>query len=481
MRNSIRNLIIVAVCAVVLGGAFLALKLTGNDKAASSAVSSTASIELVSKKSEDVVSMNVVNQKGSYTLVPVQTRAKSSSSSANSGESEPTYTVEGLGGCPINTSATESVVKNGFGLVASRNLGAISDLSEYGLSSPQATVKVRFKDNSSFDYKIGKTSATDSTAYYMCGLNSNNVYIVSIDQGLLEDLSYFVSKEILAITNSSGDNNFTKIVLSGSNYPKPVTFSVFQTNLKISAPTSYEADSTALSSLESALGSLTADSVAAVSPDAAALKRYGFDHPTAVAAFTVNGANYTITAGAKDGNDYDVMLGGVSVVYRVPSSSIQPWALQSLFSLRSKTILSPGIEMVSALTVTVGSAKNELEIGRTKDEKKSTEDKVYYNYKVTGNDGKALDYSTNYKNFFQKLTGINLLEDTEQKPSGSPVLTVNYRYFNTAKSDTVAFYKSGDRRYTAVLNGQVYGIVTQDDLDTVTGGIAALESGKAVS
>ncbi|QAT48299.1 DUF4340 domain-containing protein [Caproiciproducens sp. NJN-50] len=480
MRSNIRNLIIVAVCIVVLGGALLTLKLTGNDKAASSSASSTASIELVSKKSEDVVSMNVVNEKGSYTLIPVKTPAASGASSASSGDSGPAYTVKELGGCPINTSATESVVKNGFSLVASKNLGTVSNLEEFGLKDPQATVKVQFRDGSSYDYKIGKTSATDSSAYYMCGLNSENVYIVSVDQGLLEDAGYFVSKDILAITNSSGENNFTKIALSGANYPQPVAFSVYKTDLRISSPSAYTADSTKLSSLKSALASLTADSVEAVNPDAAALKKYGFDSPTAVAQFSVNGANYTITAGAKDGDGYYVMLGGINVVYKAASSGIEAWALQSLYDLRSKTILAPDVETVKSLTVTVGSSKNVLNLTRAKDEKQSTEDTTYYTYKVTGNAGKSLDYDTNYKNFFTKLTGVSILQEASEKPAGSPVLTVQYQYFDGSSADTVEFYQSGNRRYTAVLNGQVFGIVAQDDIDAVTEDIAALENGKAV-
>lgn len=480
MRNNIRNLILVAVCIVVLGGAFLALKLTGNGGTASSAVSSAASIELVSKKSEDVVSMNVVNQKGSYTLIPVQTASAGSSSSAASSGAEPTYTVKELSGCPINTSSTESVVKNGFSLVASKNLGTAGDLEEYGLSDPQATVKVRFRDGSSYDYKIGKTSATDSTAYYMCGLNSNNVYIVSIDQGILEGPDYFISKDILAIQSSSGENSFTKITLSGANYPEPVTLSLQKTALKISAPASYEPDSTALSNLEAGLASLSADSVVAVQPNADALKKYGFDHPTAQVQFTVNGGSYTVTAGAKDGDGYDVMLGGVNVVYKVSASGIEAWALQNLYALRSKTILSPGVETVKALTVTVGGEKNILNVARTKDEKKSTEDKAYYTYKVTGNGGKTLNYETGYKSFYQKLTGVTLLEDAKENPGGSPALTVQYQYFDSPDADTVALYPSGDRRYTVLLNGKVFGIVAQDDYNTVANGIAALESGKTV-
>ena len=494
MRSSIRNLIIVAVCAAVLGGALLALKLTGNDEAASSGVSSTESIELVSKKSEDVVSMSVVNQKGNYTLVPVPPAPASSSASSGASSasvtSAPTYTVEGLSGLPINTSATDSVVRNGFSLVASKNLGVVSSLDDYGLKDPQAAVKVSFKDGSSFNYKIGKASATNSTAYYMCGMDSDNVYVVTIDDGLLEDERYFVSKEILAITNPNGQssqngqsaqNEFTKIAFSGANYPKPVVLSVQGDALKIVEPAVYEADADTLPKVENALASLTADTVEAVNPDAAALKKYGFDNPTAVASFTVNGKSYTLRAGGASGDNYYVMLDGVDVVYTAPKSGVDPWASEGLLGLRSKLIFLPNITTVKTMRVTAGGKENVLNVARTKDEKQSTKDKPVYTYQLTGNDGKTLDYENNYKHFYQHVIGISILEDTQEKPDTASVLTVRYEYFDKAAADTLEFLKSGDRRYTAVLNGRVYGIVTQDDIDTVTEQIERLESGQTVS
>ncbi|MFU0832007.1 MAG: DUF4340 domain-containing protein [Oscillospiraceae bacterium] len=491
MRRNLRNLIIVAVCIAVLGGALLTLKLTGNDQAASSSVSSTANIELVSKTREDVASMTVENEKGSYTIVPLEKPVASSSSqtvlenvssSASSDASdEIIYTIKELSGCPINTSATESAVSYGFSLVASKNLGTVSNLEDYGLDNPQATVKVRFKDGSSYNYKIGNPSPTNSSMYYMCGLDSNQVYIVPIDEGLLEGPEYYVSKEILSITNSDGDNVFTKITLSGSNYPEPITFSGDEEDLKITSPASYEAEPDILYDIKSDLTSLTANEVVAVNPDEAALEQYGFNNPTAVAVFTVNGDTYTLTVGAEDDDSYYVMLDGVNVVYKVSAYSIKSWALQNLFALRSKFILQPNIETVKGLTIVSGGTEHVLNIERTKNEEKSTEDKTYYDYKLTGNGGKSLDYDTNYKNFYEKLIGITILEDAKENPEGDPVFTVKYQYFDDSKTDTIEFYQSGDRRYTAVLNGQIYGIVTQDDIDTLSNSITALENGEEVS
>ena len=79
--------------------------------------------------------------------------------------------------------------------------------------------------------------------------------------------------------------------------------------------------------------------------------------------------------------------------------------------------------------------------------------------------GKNIDYETKYKNFYNKATEIQLLEPTETKPTGTPVLSLEYAYFDRNDKDTVLYYKTGDRRYTAVLNGSVCGIVTSDNVE----------------
>ncbi len=98
------------------------------------------------------------------------------------------------------------------------------------MTDPQATVEVTFKDGSTYGYKIGNATATDSSAYYMCGLESNNVYVVNVDAGLLEDANYFVTKSMISLSggsnaaaatnNSSSPNDFSLIALSGKNFPQ---------------------------------------------------------------------------------------------------------------------------------------------------------------------------------------------------------------------------------------------------------------------
>lgn len=491
MKSGTRNIIICAACAAVLGGTVAVLSLSGGGSPSSSSASSTASIELVSKKNEDVASMKVTNKKGSYTLVPIQAASASSSStdltsgSSSSESSSVTYTVQELGGCPIDTSETGTVVKNGFSLVATKNLGTVSNLQDYGLKDPQATVNVSFKDGSSFNYKIGSATVADSSSYYMCAENSSNVYVASVDAGLLEDAKYFVSKQILSIVDSSSNGanssaDFDRITFSGSNFPQAVKLEKSGDELAVTSPLKCDADTDTLGTVETALTSLTAESVAAVNTDAASLKAYGLDKPVTVAEYTVNKKSYKLMVGAKKDKDYYVMLDGVNVVYNVAADNISSLAQLSPFGIRSKMILVPNITTVKSIEFNSNGKTDTVNVTRTENTASSTEKQKVYNYKVTGDNSKQLDYDKNYKNLYGKVISITLLNQTDQKPSGSPVFTVKYSYFDKPGTDTVEFYKTDTRRYTATVNGTVYGVVVSDGVDSAIQYVTKFENGETI-
>jgi hypothetical protein len=425
--------------------------------------------------------MQVTNKKGSYTIVPQNSSVTTSSAATSSGSSSAsavTYTVKELSGVPIDSTAVSGVVELGYSLGASKNVGTVTDLSVYGLETPQATVKVTFKDNTTYNYKIGNASASDTASYYMCAENSKNVYDVSINSSMLEDKLAFVKKSILAITpdaSASSDsansgstaNDFTQIMLSGTNFPKSVTIEKGKdNNYAITAPSRLDLDSTPFSNVTTALATLSATEVAAIQPDAAALKKYGLDNPSAVASFTVNKKSYKVLAGAKSSSNRYVMLDGVNVVYLVTNDSVTAWADTNLFKLRDKFVCIPAISNVASMTVTSGSDVNTFNISRTKDTAASSGSTTAYKYEVTGNGGKKLTYDQNFKNYYQAVIQTTLLEDSNKKPTGTPAVTIAYKLYD-GTSKTVEYYSTADRRYTAVVNGVVSGLVKSADVEAI--------------
>lgn len=498
MKSSTRNLVIVAAVIVVLGGAVAVLNLTGGSnsvKTSSSEASSGSGISLLSKKTDDVASMQITNKKGSYTIVS-QTAALNSAAASGSA-SNVTYMVQELEGAPVDSSAISNVAKLGYSLVASKNIGTVTNLSQYGLQDPQATVKIKFKDKTTYNFKVGSASPSDNTSYYMCAENSQNVYIVSIDSAILADKMTFVQKTVLSIaaaSSTSSDsatqtNDFTKIVLSGTNFPQSITIdkaasssssSSSSTDYSITSPLKLDTDMTQVTKITTALASLSATDVASIHTDAATLKKYGLDKPTAIVSFTVNKKSYKLMAGSKNGSNRYVMLEGVNAVYVVSNDSVSSWADTSLFGLRSKFAFLTAITNVSGMTVTSGSDVNTFTIARTKDAKNSTEDKPVYTYEVTGNGGKKLTYDANFKNYYQTVIAVQLLEDAKQQPAGTPAVTIEYKYYTGGKS-TVQFYSSGDRRYTAVVDGKACGLVKSTDVDAIISNTKKMASNALIS
>lgn len=508
MKRSTRNVIIVAACAAALGVAAIILQKTGGAVSSSSSAVSSDGVQLVSKSSNDVASMKVTNQKGTYTIVPMVTQNLTASSGSSKSAAAANYTVKELAGCPIDTGETSAAVKNGFSLSASKEIGTVSTLQDYGLSDPQATVLVTFKDGSTYGYKIGNQTATSAGSYYICSDKSSKVYVVAIDAGLLEAPTYFVQKQMISLagdnvsssavsSNSSSSYNFTQITLSGTAYPTGVKLqpkaqdavrssnAAAQPSLSIVAPDEYETDSTNVQSLETSLTSLTADSVVAVNPDAATLKQDGFDQPTAVAEYTVNKKNYKLIIGAQNGaSKYYAMVGSVPVIYSVTSDGVSGLVSQSLFALRSKMIYLPNIKNVKKVTVLSGTDKTEIDVTRTEkaaSSASSSGSEKEYDYKVSVN-GKQLDYDTNYRNAYELLISLALYDQADkQPPDTKPTAEIRYEYFDKSGTDAIEFYQSTTRRYTAVFNGKVYGICSQSDVDKAVQTIKDFAAGKAIS
>ena len=429
-------------------------------------------ISLVSKQEEDIVSMKVTNENGSYTIVPHTEEVESTSSDGSTSTStKTTYLVEELGDLPVNTYTTDRVVTYGFSLNASKNVGEVENLADYGLTNPRATVEVSFKDGSSYEYSLGDVSAGDSESCYMSGKDSNNVYVVSVDDAIFDGAEGFVDKKLVSvsITDPNTPAAFDYLNLSGTDFEAPITLEGEGTLTAMTAgEQSLEPDSEKISELTSSLTTVTADSAVYLNPTDEHLQECGLDNPAAIVEFTVEGETYRLMAGAKseDKSEQYIMKDGVDVIYSIDSSKISAWTSTSAFDLRSKFILLPMITDVEQLTVSFDGQDNVFVLSRTEDEEKSTEDNPAYTYTVTGN-GNDITYS-NFQEYYKSLIQIQLLEPTTEEPQGDPDLTITYQYYaDTGKpADVVNFYEIRDRRYLVTVNGTVSGNVASTNVQT---------------
>lgn len=490
MKPATRNLLILGVCIVALGGVLAALMLTGGTTEASTTASSSQDIALLNREEAEVASIEVTNTNGVFTIVPSEEQPEDSaagtssavlssesteSASAVSSESEPEihFTIQELEGLPQDSYAVKTAAQGGWQLFATKKIGTVSNLTDFGLSTPQATVKVTFKNGDTYGYEIGNASVEDSTAYYVRGQTGEDIYVASVPMAYLQDKTGFLSRQVLDFSSLKADAAapFRKLVLSGTAVAEPITLQQGEGTLYLmTEPKRMEADSETVTSLTDLLSYLTAGGVEALHPDADALREYGLENPANVVQMTTaDGTEYTLKAGAeKDGNRM-VMLDGVDIVYRIMDDSLIPWtSLTEPFDVQSKVLLTRNVEAVQTLSIELDSSETyRWNVTRTKDEEKSTDDTTYYNYTVADASGTTKDY-TAFTNLYQVLTSETVLEDAgDTEPTGTPLFRAVVEYYDGALTNTLEFYSDGERNCVVVLDDVVRGSVPRGDIDTL--------------
>ncbi len=469
MKKTTRNLLICGAGVLVLGGAVAALLLTNPGGEEESSAPAAETVSLISRPEEDLASLHVENEKGSYTITTYTVEEESTVTNEDGEEETVVETdtenrVDELGDLPYSTYVVDAMYETGYSLNASKDVGEVENLGDYGLADPQATVTANYTDGTSFTLLVGSASAGDAASYYVCADGESHVYVASLDERVFFAAEEFVRDTITNIQSADGESTpvFTELTLSGANFPEPITVTGNDAGLTTaaSAGKSADIDSTTVNNVTTALCSLSAQGAAVLHPTEEQLAEYGFTEPRAVAEFTAEGAEYRLVVGGSlDAKTDYVMLDGRDVIYTVAHDNVSAWTDVTAFEMMTKFILLPMITDVDRMTVTLeDGVEHEFIITREVDEDRTTEDRTAYNYTVTG-DGEPVTYE-NFQTYYQSVIMVQLIEPTDEVPTVEPNVSVTYEYYDdTGKEpDCIEFYEQRDRRYLVTLNGEVCGI-----------------------
>ncbi|HIU32180.1 MAG TPA: DUF4340 domain-containing protein [Candidatus Caccousia avistercoris] len=504
MKKNTKYLALALGCVVVLGGAVAALTLTGGsgeDTASSSAASTAETIPLIDKTEEDLASVTITNEQGSFTIhARTETTVESVASGSSEAPEETTqvvYSVDELDGLTLDDSAVEGIAGDAYSLNAQKDIGVVEDLSEFGLDPAAATVSATFQDGTTVSYQVGIESGSNR---YVKMSDSDNVYLAYLDDGILGSVNDLADTAIYELEVAQDDSEaasnaamagvsseyaiINELHLSGTAFEQEVTMYYEEgTGYMLSEPRQATADSTKASDIATALTSLSADSLVKYHPTEEDLQEYGLAEPAVVCEFTANGQpeTHTISVSAVDGdgNRY-LMYGGIDAVWLVSNDTVTAWADADPFYLQSTLNLMPNIVTVETMTLTLDGQEYKFTLQRQVDEEESTEDSTEYIYTVTNADGLELDYEENFKHFYLTFISILTAEDYDQMPTGEPYLTCTYTYFDEEGSDTIEFYKVSDRRYAIVENGDLKGLALSDTVDLAAQNLQLLNSGEEV-
>ena len=454
MKKTTKNIIIALAVLVVLGAAAAALILTSPaadpEESSSSSVSSETLDKLIDKDIADVQKVAIKNSESGevLTLVPIKSSADSEANDA--------FTVEGWENEDVLTSNVMTLAKAFYSITPTKELGAVEDLAEYGLSGSGAyEATVTYTDGSTDTVLVG-SEAGETYGWYI--LYNDSVYIAPLSTEDVEGNETTLTPELESLH------------LSGTNYPEEIQLNTSDDELllyEITEPVYAGASSTRIDSLLEQLQNVTASGVVAVQATEEDLEKHGLDEPSAIAEFELNNEKHTLRLGDRTEGIYSLMVDDNKTIYLIDEASVDSWANASVFEMRDGFIRLPNIKSVEKLSVEADDGTDVYTVERTLDEERSTETSPYYDITKVTLDGKEIDYD-NYQPFYQMCLSVSVLNEEIREPQGEPALTLRYTYFD-GREEVVSFYKdaSADRRYIATLNGEVSGIVRSTDVEKI--------------
>ena len=373
MKRTKRTLIALVVVAVVLVAAVLVLVLpdqvSGGEEAASS--SSTGST-LYEYASEDLESLAVTNENGTFTIVPdaeataeAQEKADEAAASAGSSTAASTVTtefmIEELSGLPQNQTAVNLAAKDGYVFATVKTVTETDDLASYGLSAddPAATLTATFTDGTVKTLYVGTQTPLDSSSRYVREDGSNVVYAANVTETLLGPVTGFVDTGITDYTASEDDNAegvsaasspFVKIDIQNQNGTLSLSRSGESQPWGVNG---LPASGDAVSTLSASLASMTAQDVVQIDPSDEDLSTYGLSDPAARVSMTTTGGETTtlLIGGTNEDGQYYARLDGGRLVYTLSSSGTS-WLSDDEMSLRCLTFLNDDVSAVQSFKMT---------------------------------------------------------------------------------------------------------------------------------
>lgn len=469
MRKQLRN-IIISVCVVavlVVGIVAVNFMVKPSASTSSSSASSTASISILKTDSSKITVVHVKNSNGEYTI-----RNSNGKYSLDGVRSDylAQYKLRNLVVSSSDVKATKLIEKNS------------SNLKQYGLDKPSITVDVTGVGGTTNTVEIGKENPTKD-GYYITVKGSNNVYKAetSVESAFIGTKLDFAYTGLSSI-DSSKLTKLTAMVFSGTSHKTPIALNIAQNatatastqnipNYKISSPGSYDTDSDKMSTLISALESLTASNAISFDCSAANLSKYGLDNPEYKFSFTYLGKTTVFDFGKsyKSGSTtyLPVMVEGRSIIYNIDPSTVTFYNWQ-LKDVTSSLLYSENLDNVKTITVTSGSESYTINLS-------GTGDKIIATY-----GSKKLSLS-NIRNFYETLLSISYEDEATKPAGGSDYASITYTFHGKKAPVKMDFIKMGSRQSFWSINGKGNFYVLNSKIDTALNATRNFVAGKTVA
>lgn len=355
------------------------------------------------------------------------------------------------GDFPLNNTAVNSIVTNMADLTAYKLIEEnSSSLDKYGLENPYK-LTIKLKDGTESIVQVGNETPTKQ-GYYIKKIDSNDVYAVYtyIGDALIatkEDIrnKYLFDVNSADIVNFVLYRNGNKVIEADKSEEE---------GWQLSLPVKGDADLVKLTSAFDALVRTLAVGFKEVSPEE--LSEYGLDNPAYVIEAATADKNVKLLLGKKNEEKKTIygMFDGGSEIFSVDANSLSFIDIKPI-EVCDTLVFCPSIYDVSDIVVTMDGKTTTSEIHS--DSAKPEDDKFIVDgidVMNKGEGGKAGPEA--FRNYYRSLVGLtyNDIEFLDQKPEGTPEITITYTLEKAPGKMVIEFVPKDDKNYYVFKNGE---------------------------
>lgn len=475
MSKTAKNALIAGAACLVLAIAAVILLLTAPKKEresiSESSVSQAREVQITNKSADQVLSITVTNEHGSFTF-----SRKTRGEASDDGTVLASYywTSDELLGVGQSDSAVRSFI-GGFASLTAKSVVEenAGDLDKYGLQQPRAAVSLSFDDGSKTELFFGiENPANTSTVYFREGGRVMLAYANDVS-GAFKDIKDYAN---LLITKSLGDGeNVDYITITRKDLEEPVEIrymselaaarddekyvvSTLNTH-RFTSPYNAEINVSKGGALCGGVCGLTMKECAYLEASAENLARCGLDDPFCTVKFSYGGEERTLLLGDKakqvvsesasdapqlyEVTGYYAALVGVPGIFVISTQSA-PWYDFNPADYVSARPVSAYIYGCESVEISASGKTYTFEINAES--------------KAVSLGEKSVD-GENFRKFFEQLVGSIGEEVYTGEACGAPAVTVKFTYTDDyaklygAAENTLGFFP-GERKDTVTLDGK---------------------------
>lgn len=419
--------------------------------------------------------INVENTAGTFTVT------------AHTPDGEATeYALAGYENYPMQEGIADAVANDAAYLAFSKVASADGALSDFGLSAPRATVRVKYTDGTSAMIRVGNEAAAEAGVYVAFG-DKSTVYLVesdSVDSFFYSALD-FIS---LAVTDAAEDadtSEFSTLTISGTHYPddiviEPNTDEAINAAYVVVSPKKMFADNVESYDIAGSIRGLYAEEVICVAPSGGQLSSYGLQKPYARIKAVYPDTTVTLMASAP-GDDGLVNLYNPdkNIVYTIQVGAVT-WASTDIKALTPETVLDINKEAVKGITVKTGGKSYSIDVTTVTEQVENDEGEYEDITTTTATCGDTRLSPENFGIFFQNITDMKNLGMTDSTAEKEAVV-ITVSYTTGRKKDTIGVYTSPSSTYPLALNGEIIGAVSKSYAEKLITSTEALVKGESLS